>query len=418
MSKVFALVDCNSFYVSCERVFRPDLQNKPVVVLSNNDGCVISRSKEAKNLGIPMGAPYFKYKEEIQKNNIHVFSSNYELYGDMSGRVMETLHEFSNEIEEYSIDEAFLHLSGDAKNQEFGQEIRKRVWKWTRIPVSVGIAPTKVLAKIANHIAKKESKWKGVFDITNKNIDDYLNVTPIGEVWGIGWQYSRFLTKNGIDTALAFKNAPESWVKKNMKIIGIRLQQELRGISCLPLETVREPKKGIICSRSFGHAVTSLKDLREAVIYYTTRAAEKLRQEKQIASYLYVSIRTNRFNSDPKYSGGIGTKISLSTSSTPLLTKQALLLLEKIYIEGFKYWKAGVSFSGLTAKSNVQQNLFESVDTSKHERLMQAVDKMNTKMGKNTLMFGSTPNKHNWQMKREHVSPEYTTKVQEVPVVR
>ncbi len=415
---VFALVDCNSFYVSCERVFRPDLHNKPMVVLSNNDGCVISRSNEAKNLGIPMGAPYFKYKEEMQKNNIRVFSSNYELYGDISARVMETLHEFTNEIEEYSIDEAFLQIDKNKDNQEFGEEIKKKIWKWTRIPVSVGIGPTKVLAKIANHVAKKELKWQGVFDINNKNIDDYLNVTPVQEVWGIGWQYGKFLTKNNFDTALKFKNAPEHWVRKNMKVIGARLQQELRGISCLPLEMIEEPKKGIICSRSFGHAITSINDLREALSYYTARAAEKLRKEKELTSYLHISIRTNRFNNDPKYSGGLGIKIPTPTAATPLLIKEALKLLDKIYIDGFRYWKAGVSFTGLVPENCIQTNLFEQVDTKKYTKIMQSVDRINTKIGKNTIILGAMGLKHSWGMKREFMSPEYTTKIEEIPLVR
>ena len=273
----FALVDCNNFYVSCERVFQPKLEGKPVLVLSNNDGCVIARSNEVKALGVKMGAPFFQMRDLIREHGIKVFSSNYALYGDMSRRVHNTLAGMAPASEEYSIDEAFLDLSGLTKLEAHARHIRERVKMWTGIPVSVGIGPTKVLAKIANHVAKKRPEHGGVFDIGNVDTDSVLATVPVGEIWGVGRQYAKFLTENGVHTALDLKQASDSWVRAHMTVVGLRTLHELRGVSCIPLEEVEPERKGIACTRSFGKPVTSLPELREAVATYASRVGEKLR---------------------------------------------------------------------------------------------------------------------------------------------
>jgi DNA polymerase V len=414
----FALVDCNNFFVSCERAFRPDLEHKPVMVLSNNDGCVISRSQEVKDMDIPMGAPYFKIKDWARKYNVHVFSSNFALYGDLSHRVMTTLEQFTDEIEFYSIDEAFLQFPASPTLIAYAAEIRRTVRQWTRIPVSIGIASTKTLAKIANHIAKKNPVHNGVFKLKNEEVDTYLAKLPASEVWGIGRQQTLFLRENGIRTALELKNAPDQWVKKNLSVTGFKIVSELRGISCLPLETAPTPKKGIISSRSFGRAITNLNELEEAVALYTTRAAEKLREEHRAATAMYVMIRTNYHNQDKKYSKSLMRSLPLASAHTPYLISQALEILREIYKEGFKYWKAGVGFVGLVPDTEQQQNLFIKTDHHKNNRLMKAVDQLNNRFGDNTVTFAATGKKRGWKMKSGFRSPRYTTVVGEVPRVK
>lgn len=418
MTSLFALVDCNNFFVSCERAFRPDLETKPVMVLSNNDGCVISRSQEVKDLDIPMGAPYFKIKDWAQKYNVHVFSSNFALYGDMSDRVMTTLEQFTDEIEVYSIDEAFLQFSPSSTLVQFAHEIRQTVRQWTRIPVSIGIASTKTLAKIANHIAKKNPAHNGVFELKDEEVDSYLEKLPASEVWGIGRQQTEFLRENGITTALQLKNAPDHWVKKNLSVVGLKIVTELRGTSCLPLDTVPEPKKGIISSRSFGRAITTLNELEEAVALYTTRAAEKLREEHRAATAMYVMIRTNYHNQDKKYSKSLMRELPLASAHTPYLISQALEILREIYKDGFRYAKAGVGFVGLVPDTAQQQNLFVKTDHHKNNRLMKAVDQLNNRFGDETVTFAATGRKREWKMKSEFRSPRYTTMVGEVPRVK
>ena len=280
MPPLFALADCNNFYASCERVFNPKLAGRPAIVLSNNDGCVVARSNEAKALGIAMGVPAFQIRHLIRKHDVQVFSSNYALYGDLSQRVMETLQQFSPEVEVYSIDEAFLNLSGftNINLTDYGRRIRATVKQWTGIPVSVGIAETKTLAKIANHVAKRTEGTDGVFDFTAwPDRDSVLARVLVEEVWGIGPNYARLLTQHGITTALGLRDADDHWIQKQMGVVGLRTVHELRGISCLPLEQCPPPKQGITCSRSFGRPVTTLAEMREAVAAYTARAAEKLR---------------------------------------------------------------------------------------------------------------------------------------------
>ena len=369
-------------------------------------------------MDIPMGAPYFKIKDWAQKYNVSVFSCNFALYGDISHRVMTTLEQFTDEIEVYSIDEAFLQFSPSPTLLDEAQEIRRTVRQWTRIPVSVGIASTKTLAKIANHIAKKNPIHNGVFELKDGEVDIYLEKLPAGEVWGIGRQQTEFLRENGITTALQLKNAPDHWVKKNLSVVGLRIVSELRGISCLPLDTVPAPKKGIISSRSFGRAITTLRELEEAVALYTTRAAEKLREEHRAATAMYVSIRTNFHNNDKKYSKSLMRELPLASSHTPHLISEALKILREIYKDGFKYWKAGVGFVGLVPDTEQQQNLFVKTDHHKNNRLMKAVDQLNNRFGGDTVSYAITGKKREWKMKSEFRSPRYTTVVGEVPKVR
>ena len=319
-NKVFALVDCNNFYVSCERVFNPKLEGKPVIVLSNNDGCAVARSEEAKEF-IPMGAPAFKYEDIIKKHNIAVYSSNYTLYSDMSERVMTILGQFTPELEIYSIDEAFLNPTGftHVDLTEYAKKIRARVKKWTGIPVSIGIGTSKTLAVIANKLAKKNQMCGSVFDITNHSRqDDFLQSVDVEYIWGVGRQYTKFLKRHGIHTAFDLKNAPDHWIKKYMTIVGLRTVWELRGISCIELEEVSEPNKQIIRYRSFGKPVESLEKLKEAISVYATRAGDKLRQQQSVTSYLSVFLETNRFKPDePQYANSSGCYLHEPTAYTP-----------------------------------------------------------------------------------------------------
>jgi len=406
---LFALVDCNNFYASCERVFNPKLASKPVIVLGNNDGIVVARSNEAKALGIPMGVPAFKYRDLIRRHDIQAFSSNYALYGDMSQRVMETLQQFSPEVEVYSIDEAFLGLSGFTHTNliDYGRTIRATVKQWTGLPVSVGIAETKTLAKIANHIAKEAD---GVFDLSAfPDRDDVLTWVPVEEVWGIGPAHARRLKQHGIKTALALRNADDQWIRKQMGVVGLRTVHELRGLSCLPLEQCPPPKQGITCSRAFGKPITTLAEMKEAVATYTARAAEKLRGEQLAASTLTVFLTTNPFKDEPQYSNSITLRVPVATDATPELLRVALKGIEIIYREGYGYKKAGVMLLELVPISQVQANLFEQADRERSTRLMRAVDFVNARDGADTVRFAASGLTQQWRTKFTKRSPGYTT---------
>ena len=340
---MIALVDCNNFYASCERVFQPQLENKPIVVLSNNDGCIIARSNEAKSLGIKMGAPAFKMKSLFDLHKVHVFSSNFALYGDLSKRVMQILNEGSPAIEVYSIDEAFLDLKGVMKLNQFSVDLRTRVGKWTGIPVSIGVAPTKTLAKVANRIAKKYRK-DGVFLMKkNTTINHVLKHTLVSDLWGIGRQYARFLADNGFETAFDLVNANESWIKRNMSVNGLRMVKELKGIPCYALEHQPPRKKNICTSRSFGMDVVNHAELKEAVASYASTCALKLRKEKSLAASVLVFIKTNSFkNSQYQYNPYQKVILDVPLNDSMEITKQALMALKKIYKKGFSYKKAGV----------------------------------------------------------------------------
>ena len=416
--KKIALVDCNSFYVSCERLFNPKIQCKPVVVLSNNDGCVISRSNEAKALGIKMGEPYFKVKELIKKNRVHIFSSNYALYGDLSRRVMRILKTFSPNVEIYSIDEAFIDLSflKEKEIEDYGKKIRERVLKWTGIPTSVGISSTKTLSKVANHIAKKEKA--GVIYL-NKNVDEKLKKFPICDVWGVGKQLSKFYIKNGIDNAYKLKIASNTWVKKGTNVLGSRTAMELRGISCIDLELHEEKRKNCCVSRSFGKKVTDLQKLEEAVTTYCLNAAEKIRGDNQVCKRLTVFIRTSPFNKNKKfYSNAITIDLPIATSNSIEMVKKARNALKKIYKPGFFYQKAGIILSNLKDSETSEFNLFSPVIEKKSKKLMKAIDYTNMKYGRHAISIANAGISKGWKMRREHSSKIDTASFNYLPKVR
>jgi len=418
---LFALVDCNNFYASCERVFSPKLAGKPVIVLGNNDGIVVARSNEAKALGIPMGVPAFKFQPLIRRHDVQVFSSNYALYGDMSQRVMETLSQFSPDIEVYSIDEAFLSLTGFVHQNltDYGHKIRATVKQWTGLPVSVGIAETKTLAKIANHHAKRSTKSAGVFNLTTwPDRDSLLAKVPIEDVWGIGPAHARRLNRYGITTAIDLRNADDQWIRKQMGVVGLRTVQELRGLSCLPLEQCPPPKQGITCSRSFGRPVTTLAEMREAVAAYTARAAEKLRGDQLAASALTVFLTTNPFKDEPQYSNALTLRLPVATDATPELLRVALKGVVAIYREDFRYKKAGVMLLGLVPVGQVQANLFDHADRERSKRLMRAVDSLNARDGAGTVRFAASGLIQQWRTQFARRSPAFTTNWRDLPVAR
>jgi DNA polymerase V len=416
MATVFALIDCNNFYVSCERVFQPGLTGKPVVVLSNNDGCVIARSEEAKALGIPMGSPAFQLAQHFPSQDIEVYSSNYALYGDMSARVMTTLAQVTPAVEVYSIDEAFVHLSGPGT----GQWLRRLVTRWTGIPVSVGIGATKTLAKLANRHAKRLPQAHGVMDLTiPADQDAILAQTPVRDVWGIGPQYSTFLTSHGITTADDLREAPDQWIKKHMGVVGLRIVWELRGIACLPLVQCPPSQKSLTVSRSFGRPITTLAEMREAIATYTSSAAAKLRRRGLAAGLLTVFLSTNRFKPEkPQYHNAIRLSLPVVTNDTAELLSYALRGIERLFREGYRYKKAGVLLTALVPAQQVQTHLFDRKNRERSARLMQALDQLNTEMGAETVCYGATGLQTRWQMRRARRSPRYTTRWDELAVVR
>jgi len=421
MSPVFALVDCNNFYASCERVFNPKLEHKPVVVLSNNDGCVVARSNEAKALGIRMGVPEFQIRPLLKAHDVQVPPSNYALYGDMSQRVMETLEQFCPDLEPYSIDEAFLSLSGFTSRNlmEYGHTIRATVKRWTGIPVSVGIAETKVLAKIANRVAKRTPDMGGVFDLfACPDRDDLLGRIAVEDVWGIGPNHARFLIQHGITTALQLCQAGDQFIRMHMGIVGLRLVMELRGVSCLDLEQCPAPKQSITCSRAFGNSVTTLTDMDEAVSSYTARAAEKLRAEELAVTTMTVFLTTNEFKDTPQYSNAVTLKLPVATDSTHELIRAALQGIRQIYRDGYLYKKAGVMFTGLVPASQVQVDLFDDQNRARSKKLMTALDAVNTRFGSGTLQYASSGMAKTWRTQFHRRSPAYTTDWDALPVAR
>ncbi|MBI9110192.1 Y-family DNA polymerase [Maridesulfovibrio ferrireducens] len=422
--KILALVDCNNFYVSCERVFVPSLQNTPTVVLSNNDGCVIARSQEAKTIGVPMGAPAFKYKAFFEKHGVRVFSSNYALYGDMSQRVVNTLSTFAPSMEVYSIDESFLEFSGaDLKNlNEIGQKIRQKVLKWTGIPVSVGFGITKTLAKAANKFAKKEKWTNGVFELcdTHKN-EDFLKQIPVNDIWGIGRKNGKKLSDHNITSAYLFKELPDLWIKKNLTVTGLQTAMELRGIPCFTLDKSQPAKKTIVTSRSFGKPILSLPELEESVASYVTRAAEKLRKQQSLAGGIMVYIETNIHNTLPQYSNSATIKFQIATDYTPELISAAVKSLRSIYKTGYRFKKTGVVLLDIINKNNRQANILEFTNNIKNEKknnLMKILDAANTRFGKGTLNYASEGINQSWQMSRNFKSPDYTTCWTELPEIK
>ena len=412
-----ALIDCNSFYVSCERLFNPKINNKPVVVLSNNDGCVISRSTEAKKIGIKMGEPYFKVKELVRKNNVHIFSSNYALYGDISRRVMRTLRSFSDKIEIYSIDEAFVDLSHieEKEVENYGKKIRERILKWTGIPTSVGISNTKTLSKVANHIAKKNKT--GVIYL-NKNIDESLKNFDVSNIWGVGKQLSKLYTKNGIDTAYKLKNISNSWVKKSTNVLGAKTVMELRGITCINLETQDTKRKSCCVSRSFGRKVESFEKLQESITTHCLNAAEKIRNDNQITKSITIFVRTSPFDKYRKYySNSINIDLPIATSNSLELVKTAINGLKKIYRYGYFYQKTGIILSKLAESSENELNLLAPIMENKSQTLMKAIDFTNSKYGRNAISIAQAGVNNSWKMKREHSSKIDTSSFDSLPKI-
>ncbi len=414
---MFALVDCNNFYASCERVFRPDLNGKPIVVLSNNDGCVIARSNEAKELGIPMGAPAFEYEKLFTQHKVHVFSSNFALYGDMSYRVMSILGNYSPDMEIYSIDEAFLKLNGfDYINlQEYGEKMRYQVTKWTGIPISVGIAPTKALSKLANRIAKKypnETKSVYIIDNEEKRIKA-LKWLKIDDVWGIGRQHAKRLKASNVLTAYDFTQLPDEWVKKRMTIVGLRLKHDLQGIPTLNLEEI-QPKKTIATTRSFETNYTQIEQLQERIATFAASCAEKLRQQKSCCNSIMVFVLTNPHRTDlPQYSRNIVVKLPFPTNSSIELATFATQALHRIFKQGYHYKKAGVIVQDFTPEANTQLTLFDERNI-RHIPLMKAIDNINRTFGQQKIRLASQDQKKVWKMKQEKLSPKYTTNLQDI----
>lgn len=411
----FALIDCNNFYVSCERVFNPALQNKPTVILSNNDGCIVSRSEEAKQIGIPMGAPYFKYQSLLQEQRVAVFSSNYALYGDMSNRVMETLRQFCPDIEVYSIDEAFLRWEPTLPHDLFALAclMRKQVLQWTGIPVSIGLAATKTLAKIASEIAKKHTV-ESVFDIDDeKTQNDILATMDVKEIWGISYGWGKRLQEMGLHTALQFKQSDISFIRRHFGVVGERIARELNGQSCLDLETMG-PRKNIMFSRSFGRRITKLQELEEAIADYTARAAEKMRRQHSVAQALHLYIATSRHHQpDARYTASTTIGFSAPSNHSSFLIKQAQQALKQIFKPTYLYKKAGVTLLGLVPENQPSPTLFSSSPTHS-SKLMQVMDDINQHFGRGKLFLAAQGTKRPWQMRCDLRSPCYTTNWREL----
>lgn len=417
MGGAIAIVDADEFYVSCERVFDAKLRGRPVVILSNNDGCVISRSREAKALGIVMGVPLFKVRHIIEENDVAVFSSNYALYGDLSLRLADAFNEFTPDVEIYSIDEAFLGLEAQPRQsfRDYGLEIKAKVYKWTGVPCSLGISQTKTLAKVAQRHTKKRAEVEGVLDLTELSDQTaVLDETPVEDVWGVGPSYSKLLKRAGIDTARKFRDADRRWVRQRMTVVGARIVEELRGVSCIPLERCPQGRKSVTCSRSFGVLVESLEEMREAVAVYMTKAAERLRRSGLAAGVVTVFINTSRFSADPQYSNSATFELAYSTDSTEELLGWALKGLEQIYRAGYRYKKAGVMLNHLIPAEQLSRRLFHDVDFERSRRLMKAVDEINNRHGRGTVQFGVAPSNGRWKTKFLRRSPNYTTRITEI----
>ena len=417
--KVFALIDCNAFYVSCERVFNPKLNNRPVVALSNNDGCIISRSKEAKALGIKMGVPLFKVKDIVEKEKVVVFSSNYTLYADMSRRVMNIISSSSPYTEIYSIDEAFVELSSLPIDYEsYAHQLRQTILQHTGIPVSIGIASTKTLAKVANHKAKKDDSLNGVCSLVNyNNIDQILELTEVGDVWGVGRRLSKKLINHGIHNAKLLKNCSDSWIRKMMSVNGLKTITELRGISCIPLEEYSMTRKSCCTTRSFGKLLTNLDDIEQAVTTFARRAAERIRSESLAASCVSVFVRTNPFDKKSAYySNGASRTLSHPTHDSITIIDTALLLTKRIFKNNYQYKKAGVLLSGLCDESEIQETLFEK-NYNQNSDLMSAIDAINYRYGRDTLQMASECKVGNWKQKRENCTRNYTTQIDRLLLV-
>ena len=424
MSTTLALIDCNNFYVSCERLFQPKLEGRPVVVLSNCDNCVVARSSEVKALGIKMGTPWFQLRDLAQRHGIVAMSSNYALYADLSNRVMRVLSQFSPRQEVYSIDECFLDVSGMPVGSltEYGQRICATVKQWVGLPVCAGIAPTKTLAKLANHMAKKRPEYGGVCDLTQlspADVDAVFATISVSEVWGVGPRLTTRLADLAIHSVLDLKRAHAKSIRAQCGVVLERTVAELNGLACLAIEEIVPPRKQIICSRSFGQTVVGLEELAQAVTAYMSRAAVKLRRQQSVAGVINVFIQTNPFKNTPQYQRGLTLPVPGMSDDTRVLVRTALAGLRQIYVPGYAYQKAGVMLSEITAAATRQRTLFDDVPGMERSRaLMRTFDDINRQMGRGTVRLLGEGFSPSWSMRRESVSPHYTTRLSEVAIVQ
>lgn len=418
---MIAIVDCNNFYASCERLFNPAIRSKPVVVLSNNDGCVVARSEEAKALGIKMGEPAFSIEDLLVKNNVAVFSSNYTLYGSVSNRVMSTLSRYSPQMEVYSIDEAFLDFSGMRHLFNIAADIKETVTRDVGIPVSVGVAPTKTLAKMANRYTKKHTRDIGVHVLdSEEKITQILAATPVEDIWGVGAQYAALLNKHNMFTALDFSRASDDWVRKEMSVVGLRMVHELRGIPSIEMQEQPPPKKGICIARSFGKTLTEKHDIQEALASYIAICGERLRRQKSCVGLLTLFLHTNNFRTqDKQYYRSINIQMPTATNSTKEMIHYAMMGLDKIFKPGFNFKKVGVLAQDLVPEDQVQQNLFSEADLARDARLMKALDSINQHFSnKQTVRFAIQGNGRKWKLKQEKLSACFTTRVHETLIAK
>ena len=414
---MIALADCNNFYASCERVFRPKLNGKPVVVLSNNDGCVIARSNEAKALGIKMGEPAFKSRDIFKRNGIHVFSTNFALYGDFSNRVMSILSDSVPSIEIYSIDEAFMNFRGIPKKEEFGIELREKVLQWTGIPISIGIAPTKTLSKVANSIAKKQRK-NGVCVLMDENEAlEYLKLFPVANLWGVGRRFSQMLQNNSIQNAYELTQKSDHWLQKHMSIVGLKMVKELRGEPCFDMVNGWSRKKSILTSRTFGHEIDNFKGLAQALSTYASMCAAKLRKEGSCAKTIHIMISTNPFKQHYRmnYKGSKTIILDTPTNDGLEIVSRCINALRSIYRRDCIYKRAGVMVSDIVPQSQVQLTFFHKhANIEKRQNLMTAVDKLNDGYGRMKVRFAINGFEKKWHLRQEKLSPCYTTRISDL----
>jgi DNA polymerase V len=419
---MIALVDCNNFYASVERMFNPSLKGRPIVVLSNNDGCAIARSEEAKAIGVEMGTPLFMIENLLREKNVAVFSSNYTLYGSMSDRVMRILKSFVPRVETYSIDEAFLDLSNFAYHDlfELAIRIRETIVAHTGLPISIGIAPTKTLAKMANRFAKKNKKETGVHvAVSPERINELLQATATGDIWGIGPQYRKMLFEHNFKTAAGLLQAPDEWIRKQMSVVGQRLLYELRGIKAIEWEEAPPAKKNICTARSFGRLLTDLKDISQAVASHAASCARKLRKDNSCAKNVHVFLQTNPYRSDDKqYMSAITIKLPVASDNSNEIIKYAVRALHLIFRPGFNYLKAGVMMLDIVPQNEVQLGLFDKRDRAKDRRLMNALDRSNIAFGKDMVRYGTQSYGTKWKLRAQKLSPCYTTRIKDIMEVK
>lgn len=416
---VYGLVDCNNFYASCERVFNPKLEGLPVIVLSSNDGCAIARSNEARELGVKMAQPLYQFTDLVKQHDIQVLSANFHLYSDMSNRVMRMLADIAPATQQYSIDECFLDLSGITEDlTDFGQMVRAKVGQWTGIPVGIGVAETKTLAKIANRIAKKSEKANGVLDLVGSPWRaKALEMTEVGDVWGIGKQYTKKLQRNGVMTARELSNQPDAWIRREMGVGGLKTVRELRGEDCIGFESVPKPKQTTLVSRSFGHTVSGLDDLVNAISVFATAAAADIRRADLVSSTVSVFIETNRFSNGPQYAPSRSVQLSPATSNTQHIVRAAIQGVKEVYREGFEFKKAGVMLLDLVDADHAPQSLFDHPDP-KNDKLIEAFDQINRQQGPGSINFGTAGLSAGWRSNSAFRSPRYTTEWSDIPVAK